>query len=76
MYSIYILIGGSIWTSSVFADNDTEIIAHEMLNETLYYDWYGQLYPSRLDGGAMMSGGLFANDSRLIRRGWSFWCAD
>ena len=44
--------------ASVFADNDTEIIAHDLLDDTLYYDWYGQLFPSRAEGGMMMAGVL------------------
>ncbi len=48
--------------ASVFAGDDTEIIAHENLMETLFYDWYNQLYPSRLESGTKMSGALFAND--------------
>lgn len=58
--------------ASVFADNDTEIIAHENLNATLYSDWFGQVYPSRVDGGAKMSGGLFANDSGWFAGGGLF----
>jgi alkyl sulfatase BDS1-like metallo-beta-lactamase superfamily hydrolase len=58
--------------ASVFAGNDTEIIAHENLNATLYSDWFGQVYPSRVDGGAKMSGGLFANDSGWFAGGGLF----
>jgi len=48
--------------ASVFAGVDTEIIAHENLEPTLFYDWYSQVYPSRYDGGVRMSGALFADD--------------
>ena len=48
--------------ASVFADTYTEIIAHENLMTTLYYDWYNQLYPGRLIGGAKMMGSLFTTD--------------
>lgn len=58
--------------ASVFADNNTEIIAHENLNLTLYSDWFGQVYPSRVDGGIKMSGGLFANDSDWFAGGGLF----
>jgi len=58
--------------ASVFADNNTEIIAHENLNLTLYSDWFGQVYPSRADGGIKMSGGLFANDSDWFAGGGLF----
>jgi len=49
--------------ASVFAGADTEIIAHENLESTLFYDWFSQVYPSRHVGGAYMSGALFADDS-------------
>ncbi len=59
--------------ASVFAGNDSpEIIAHENLNATLFYDWYSQLYPSRAEGGAKMSGALFANDSGWYAGGGLF----
>lgn len=58
--------------ASVFANNDTEIIAHENLNATLYSDWFGQVYPSRVEGGAKMSGSLFANDSGWFAGGGLF----
>ena len=49
--------------ASVYAGNDhPQIIAHENINKTLFYDWYGQLFPNRLVGGAMMAGNLFAKD--------------
>jgi len=49
--------------ASVFAGNGTpEIIAHENLNTILFYDWYNQMFPDRLIGGAMYSGTLFAKD--------------
>jgi len=55
--------------ASVFANTETEIIAHENLMTTLFYDWYSQLYPSRLEGGVKMSGNLFAKDP-----GWYAGC--
>ncbi|WP_410508882.1 alkyl sulfatase dimerization domain-containing protein [Methanosarcina hadiensis] len=58
--------------ASVFANNDTEIIAHENLNLTLYSDWFGQVYPSRADGGVKMSGSLFANDPDWFAGGGLF----
>ncbi len=49
--------------ATVFAGNDSpEIIAHELLNKTLFADWYSQLFPGRALGGAMMSGTLFGRD--------------
>jgi alkyl sulfatase BDS1-like metallo-beta-lactamase superfamily hydrolase len=49
--------------ASVYAGNSSpQIIAHENINKTLFYDWYGQLFTGRLVGGAMMAGTLFAKD--------------
>jgi len=48
--------------ASVFADDHTEIIAHENLLTALYDEWFGQVYPSRADGGVKMSGFFFLND--------------
>ncbi len=45
-----------------FAGPDTEVIGHANLEHTLFFDWYSQIYPSRLEGGAMMGGSLFADD--------------
>lgn len=59
--------------ASVFADNETEIIAHDLLDDTLYYDWYGQLFPSRAEGGMMMLGGLYGNDSDWYAGGALFY---
>jgi alkyl sulfatase BDS1-like metallo-beta-lactamase superfamily hydrolase len=42
--------------ASVFADAHTEIISHENLMTALFDEWFGQVYPSRLVGGAMMAG--------------------
>ena len=49
--------------ASVFAgNNSTEIIASENFNQTLFADWFGQLFPGRAIGGGMMSGALFGRD--------------
>jgi alkyl sulfatase BDS1-like metallo-beta-lactamase superfamily hydrolase len=45
--------------ASVFADDKTEIIAHENLVRNLFDEWFGQIFPSRLEGGIKMSGLLF-----------------
>jgi alkyl sulfatase BDS1-like metallo-beta-lactamase superfamily hydrolase len=45
--------------AAAFADRHTEIISHENLMPTLFDEWYGQLYPSRAEGGAKMVGLLF-----------------
>lgn len=56
--------------ASVFADEHTEIIAHESLMANLFDEWYGQLYPSRVEGGIKMSGLLFQDDPALDNDGW------
>ncbi len=56
--------------ASVFADERTEIIAHEGLMANLYDEWYGQLYPSRVEGGIKMSGLLFQDSPALGNNGW------
>ncbi|NCC26236.1 MAG: MBL fold metallo-hydrolase [Deltaproteobacteria bacterium] len=58
--------------ASVFAGPGTAIIAHENLMDILYYDWFGQLYPSRRTGGTMMSGALFASEPRWFSGGGLF----
>ena len=48
--------------ASVFADDHTEIIAHENLMSSLFNEWYGQIYPSRVEGGIKMSGIMFKDN--------------
>ena len=48
--------------ASVFADRHTEIIAHENLMNSLFDEWWGQVYPSRVEGGVKMAGIIFQND--------------
>jgi alkyl sulfatase BDS1-like metallo-beta-lactamase superfamily hydrolase len=48
--------------ASVFADNRTKIIAHENLMKALFDEWYGQIYPSRVEGGIKMTGIMFKNN--------------
>ncbi len=48
--------------AAVFADEHTEIIAHENLMNSLFNEWYGQIYPSRVEGGVKMAGIMFQND--------------
>jgi len=52
----------NIHGAAAFANKHTKVIAHENLMPTLYADWYSQVYPSRLIGGAYMSGSIFASD--------------
>ncbi len=56
--------------AAAFADSDTEIIAHEDLMASLYDEWYGQVYPSRVSGGAMMGGLLYQNSPATDNQGW------
>ncbi|NLA52743.1 MAG: MBL fold metallo-hydrolase, partial [Clostridiales bacterium] len=56
--------------ASVFADDETEIIAHEDLMSSLYDEWYGPVYPSRIAGGAMMGGILFQDTPARDNNGW------
>jgi len=53
--------------ASVFADQQTEIIAHEDLMATLYSSWFSQLYPSRIMGAVKMGGLLFYDDPGWYR---------
>jgi alkyl sulfatase BDS1-like metallo-beta-lactamase superfamily hydrolase len=50
--------------ASVFADEKTEIIAHENLMKALFNEWYGQIYPSRVEGGIKMTGIMFKNNPK------------
>jgi alkyl sulfatase BDS1-like metallo-beta-lactamase superfamily hydrolase len=45
--------------ASVFADEHTEIIGHESLLSSMYSEWFGQVFPSRAEGGLKMAGVLF-----------------
>jgi alkyl sulfatase BDS1-like metallo-beta-lactamase superfamily hydrolase len=45
--------------ASVFAQEHTEIIGHEDLMRSMYSEWYGQVFPSRAEGGVKMAGLLF-----------------
>ena len=56
--------------ASVFADEHTEIIAHESLMSALFDEWYGQIYPSRLEGGVKMAGLMFMGAPVLDGEGW------
>lgn len=56
--------------ASVFADIETEIIAHEDLMSSLFDEWYGPVYPSRVSGGARMSGMLYQDTPALENNGW------
>lgn len=56
--------------ASVFADEHTEIIAHENLMKALFNEWYGQIYPSRVEGGIKMTGIMFKDKPIENDEGW------
>lgn len=56
--------------ASVFADEHTEIIAHENLMKSLFEEWYGQIYPSRVEGGIKMAGIIFKDRPIIDGEGW------
>lgn len=56
--------------AAVYADEHTEIIAHENLMNSLFTEWYGQIYPSRVEGGLKMAGIPFMNAPVQDGHGW------
>jgi len=56
--------------ASVFADERTEIIAHENLMSSLFDEWYGQIYPSRVEGGIKTTGLMFMDAPVQNGDGW------
>ena len=56
--------------ASVFADEQTEIIGHESLLSNMFSEWFGPVYPSRVEGGIKMTGIMFQDspvrDGRLV----------
>ena len=56
--------------AAVFADEHTEIIAHEKLMSALFDEWYGQIHPSRMVGGIKMSGIMFKGSPAFDNNGW------
>jgi len=56
--------------AAVFADEHTEIIAHESLVHSLFDEWYSQIYPSRIVGGMKMAGLLFQDAPVRDGQGW------
>lgn len=56
--------------ASVFADKQTEIIGHESLLSNMFGEWFGPVYPSRVEGGAKMVGALFQDAPVRDGKGW------
>jgi alkyl sulfatase BDS1-like metallo-beta-lactamase superfamily hydrolase len=56
--------------ASVFADEHTEIIGHEDLMSNLFNEWFGQVFPSRAEGGLKMAGSLFQDAPFQDGKGW------
>ena len=56
--------------ASVFADEQTEIIGHESLLSNMFSEWFGPVYPSRVEGGTKMVGALFQDAPVQDGKGW------
>ncbi len=56
--------------ASVFAGEQTEIIGHKDLLSSMYSEWFGQVYPSRAEGGIKMAGFLFQDAPVQDGEGW------
>ncbi|MDI9470240.1 MAG: alkyl sulfatase dimerization domain-containing protein [Bacillota bacterium] len=56
--------------ASVFADEQTEIIGHESLLANLFSEWFGPVYPSRVEGGIKMTGIMFQDAPVQDGEGW------
>jgi len=56
--------------ASVFADEQTEIIGHESLLSNMFSEWFGPVYPSRVEGGTKMVGALFQDTPVRDGKGW------
>jgi alkyl sulfatase BDS1-like metallo-beta-lactamase superfamily hydrolase len=56
--------------AAVFAGEQTEIIGHEALLSSMFSEWYGQIYPSRAEGGIKMTGILFQDAPVQDGEGW------
>jgi len=64
--------------ASVFAGPQTEIIGHEDLMSSMYSEWFGQVFPSRAEGGVKMAGLLFMDapvQPNLETGKWEGWYA-
>jgi alkyl sulfatase BDS1-like metallo-beta-lactamase superfamily hydrolase len=56
--------------ASAFAGEQTEIIGHENLLSSMYNEWFGQVYPSRAEGGIKMAGLMFQDAPVKDGEGW------
>jgi alkyl sulfatase BDS1-like metallo-beta-lactamase superfamily hydrolase len=56
--------------ASVFAGEQTEIIGHESLLNNMFSEWFGPVYPSRVEGGTKMVGALFQDAPVQDGEGW------
>jgi alkyl sulfatase BDS1-like metallo-beta-lactamase superfamily hydrolase len=56
--------------ASVFAGENTDIIAHENVLSSMFSEWFGPVYPSRAEGGIKMSGAMFMNAPVVNGEGW------
>ncbi len=55
--------------ASVFANSQTEIIGHENLLSSMFSEWFGTVYPSRVEGGVKMSGDMFMSSPVVAKVG-------
>ena len=56
--------------ASVFANEQTEIIGHDSLLSNMYSEWFGPVYPSRVEGGTKMVGALLQDAPVQDGEGW------
>jgi len=56
--------------ASVFADEQTEIIGHHSLLSNMFSEWFGPVYPSRVEGGLKMVGIMFQDAPVRNGEGW------
>ncbi|MGD9976181.1 MAG: alkyl sulfatase dimerization domain-containing protein [Desulfatirhabdiaceae bacterium] len=56
--------------AAAFADENTQIISHENFMKTLYNEWYGQVFPSRMEGAVKMLGIMYQEETDYWYRGY------
>src|SRR5512139_2615882 len=56
--------------ASVFADENTQIIAHENVLSSMFSEWFGPVFPSRAEGGLKMGGAMFMDAPVVNGEGW------
>lgn len=56
--------------AAAFADKNTQIISHQNMMSTLYNEWFGHAYPSRVQGGYKMAGLMYHDETDYWYRGY------